>query len=200
MNRKKFLLGGAIAAFSLSAIGAVVRKDDDSFTADCETTKDILGPYYRSDAPERQDLLYDTLPGSRVWVKGKVYSEDCNTPINNARVEIWHCDTQGYYDNDTDAYLHRASWQTDRNGDYAFKTIIPGKYLNGGQFRPAHIHFRVTADGHKELISQIYFKGDPHITDDPWASSQTAKLRVLDIFPENEFSDLTVQFDIYLNT
>ena len=200
MNRKKFLLGASMAAFSFSVVGSVIKQEDDRFTGDCQTTKDILGPYYRPDAPLRQDMLYEGLPGSRIRVRGKVYSGDCHTPLKDALVEIWHCDTKGYYDNDTSAYLHRAGWKSDANGDYAFQTILPGKYLNGREFRPAHIHFRVTAAGHKELVSQIYFKGDPHIAADRWASAKAAQHRILEIFPENEFSDLTVQFDIYLNT
>jgi protocatechuate 3,4-dioxygenase beta subunit len=47
---------------------------------------------------------------------------------------------------------------------------LPEKYLNGKLFRPAHIHFRVTAA--EELVSQIYFMGDPNITEDPWASKK----------------------------
>ncbi len=200
MNRKKFLINSALAAFSLSAVGSVVPDKEDGFTGDCDTTKDILGPFYRPDAPMRQDLLFEKLKGSRILVKGKVYTDDCQTPLKDALVEIWHCDTEGNYDNESTKYLHRAAWKSDRNGAYSFRTIIPGKYLNGGAFRPSHIHFRVTAEGHKELVSQIYFKGDPHIEADRWASSESAKLRVLEIFPENEFSDLTVNFDIYLRS
>jgi protocatechuate 3,4-dioxygenase beta subunit len=51
---------------------------------------------------------------------------------------------------------------------------------------------------HKELISQIYFEGDPHITEDPWASDKRAEHRILPIFPKDTNSDLAVTFDIYL--
>ena len=116
----------------------------------------------------------------------------------NALVEIWHCNTKGEYDNDTNNFHQRAKWFTNENGEYEFTTILPGKYLNGRLYRPAHIHFRVSEEKSKELISQIYFKGDPHITEDPWASQEKAELRVLPISLEDTNGNLAVNFDIYL--
>ena len=55
----------------------------------------------------------------------------------------------------------------------------------------------MTGKKSKELISQIYFKGDPHITEDPWASQSKAKLRILEISPEDIKGNLTINFDIY---
>ena len=54
------------------------------------------------------------------------------------------------------------------DGSYSFKTIIPGHYLNGSQYRPAHIHVTVTAAGHKSLTTQLYFEGDPYNSIDPF--------------------------------
>lgn len=171
---------------------------DGTFGGDCDTTNDILGPFYRPDAPLRSDLTYEGLTGSRITVKGKVFKPDCVTPLSNAQVEIWHCDTEGNYDNDTSAYRQRARWLTNAQGEFSFKTILPGKYLNGELYRPSHIHFRVTEAGSKELVSQIYFKGDPHITKDPWASQQKAKERILEIMPEDTHGNLAIRFDIYM--
>ena len=64
--------------------------------------------------------------------------------------------------------------------------------------RPAHIHYRVTAEGHKELISQLYFHGDPHIEKDPWASRPSAQQRILPIILEDVNANLVVNFDIFL--
>ena len=199
MNRKKFLINSSLAAFSLSAFGAVIpNKETGGFKGDCETTNDILGPFYRQNAPLRQDLTFEGLEGSKVAVKGIVYGEDCVTPIQNALVEIWHCNTEGEYDNESDRFEHRAGWKTDGNGEYEFNTILPGKYLNGALYRPAHIHYRVSAKDHKELISQIYFAGDPHIEEDPWASQKKAEHRILPITLEDVNGNLVVNFDVYL--
>ena len=172
--------------------------DDGSFKGDCRTTNDILGPFYRPESPERYDLTWPELPGNRIELKGVVYGPDCSTPLKNALVEIWHCDTQGRYDNETDRFDHRGASRTNGKGEYAFKTILPGKYLNGALYRPAHIHYRVRAEGERELVSQIYFQGDPHITKDPWASQEKAAYRIRPVTLEDTEGNLTVRFDIYL--
>lgn len=198
MDRKTFIASSALTAFSLSTFGSIIRGMNGRFTGDCETTNDILGPFYRPDAPFRSDLTYNGLNGNRIILKGKVFKSDCITLLKNAIVEIWHCNTEGEYDNDTDEFRQRARWKTNETGEYSFKTILPGKYLNGELYRPSHIHYRVTEKNSKELISQIYFKGDPHITQDPWASKNNAKLRILPMLPEDTQGNLTIHFDIYL--
>lgn len=199
MDRKKFIIQSSMAAFSLSTFGSIRKGLDGEFTGDCDTTNDILGPFYRPNAPVRSDLTYKGLFGTRIVLKGKVFKAGCITPLQNALVEIWHCNTEGEYDNDTKEFRHRASLYTNDKGEYAFTTILPGKYLNNQLYRPSHIHYRVTEKDSKELISQIYFKGDPHIAKDPWASQDKAKLRILPISPEDLRGNLTIHFDIYLS-
>ena len=199
MDRKKFILGSSLAAFSLTTFGSIIKAANGKFIGDCDTTNDILGPFYRPNAPIRNDLTYEGLLGNRILLQGKIFKSDCITPLKDALVEIWHCNTDGEYDNDTKNFKQRACWKTNEKGEYSFKTILPGKYLNGKLYRPAHIHYRVTDKNSKELVSQIYFKGDPHITKDPWASQDKAKLRILQIIPEDIKGNLIINFDIYLN-
>lgn len=198
MDRKKFLRNSALTAVAISTFGCLIGKESGTFTGDCETTNDILGPFYRADAPIREDLTFAGLQGNRVTLKGRIFKGDCTTPLENALVEIWHCDTEGNYDNKSPEFRHRAGWRTNADGEYAFTTILPGKYLNGRQYRPAHIHIRVAHPDTMELISQIYFKGDPHIENDPWASDPKASLRIVDIVLEDTLGNLTVNFDISL--
>ena len=186
-----------MAAFSVSVFGQV-KSGNNGFIGGCETTNDILGPFYRPDAPTRQNLIYKGLEGVVIELKGKVFGPDCESPLSNALVEIWHCNTSGKYDNKSKDYNQRAKWYTGENGEYSFKTILPGKYLNGSEYRPAHIHVRVSEKKSKELISQIYFQGDPHIQYDPWASDEKATHRILPIALEDAKGNLTVNFDIYL--
>src|SRR5688500_10702063 len=101
MDRKKFLLSSSLIAVSLTTFGSVIKGVDGAFKGDCETTNDILGPFYRPNAPLRSDLTYEGLAGNRITIKGKVFKADCVTPLQNATVEIWHCDTEGEYDNET---------------------------------------------------------------------------------------------------
>lgn len=193
------MINASLTAFSLTTLGSVAQTINGDFKGDCDTTNDILGPFYRPNAPIRSDLTYEGLNGTRILLKGNVFKSDCKTVIQNALVEIWHCNTEGEYDNDTKEFKQRACVYTNDQGAYYFKTILPGKYLNGELYRPSHIHFRVTEKNSKELISQIYFKGDPHIAHDPWASQDKAKLRTLEIIPEDVYGNLVINFDIYLH-
>jgi len=198
MDRKKFLLTSSLAVLGLSTYGSVVKFPNGKFNGDCETTNDILGPFYRPDAPLRSDLTYEGIEGSLIELNGIVYGSDCITPLKEAMIEIWQCNAKGEYDNDSNQYHLRGRLITDASGKYAFTTIIPGKYMNGKLYRPSHIHFRITEKNSKELISQVYFKGDPQIAQDPWASKPQAELRTLEIIPQNTSGNLRVNFDIYL--
>ena len=207
MNRKQFILKSTLLAFSVSACANVVKsntafvvKDDD-----CSTTNDILGPFYRENAPRRSDLRIESSKGNQITLKGTVFKSTCGhatdaQTIKDATIEIWHCDENGEYDNTTSKFNHRGQQSSDMDGNYTFNTILPGKYLNGELYRPSHIHFRVTHPDTKELVSQIYFKNDPHITTDPWASKPEANLRILPITLEDTKGNLTIEFNIYLST
>ncbi len=198
MDRKKFIISSSLTAFALTTFGSIIKGANGEFKGDCDTTNDILGPFYRPNAPVRSDLTYEGLTGTRIVLKGNVLKSDCITALKDALIEIWHCNTEGEYDNDTKEFRQRASIMSNDKGEYSFSTILPGKYLNGELYRPSHIHYRVTEKSSKELISQIYFKGDPHIIKDPWASQDKAKLRILQITPEGIKGNLTINFDIYL--
>jgi protocatechuate 3,4-dioxygenase beta subunit len=197
MDRRKFLFASTMTAIGVSAFGNVKPLADGTFKGDCETTNDILGPFYRANAPITTDMTYTGCSGTPIVIKGKVYS-DCDDLLKDALVEIWHANTNGEYDNDSDEFRQRGRQYTDDKGNYSFKTIFPGKYLNGKLYRPAHIHFRISHKETKELISQIYFQGDPEIRLDPWASQSKAKARILPIVPQDIEGVLTVNFDIHL--
>ena len=66
-------------------------------------------------------------------------------------------------------FLNRARILADENGFYEFETIHPGRYpLDQTRLRPSHIHYRVSHPNHRTLVTQLYFKGDPHIEGDPF--------------------------------
>jgi hypothetical protein len=48
--------------------------------------------------------------------------------------------------------------------------VHPGKYPNGSNYRPSHIHFKITPPGFDTLTTQLYFEGDPYIEGDAAAS------------------------------
>jgi catechol 1,2-dioxygenase len=197
MNRREFILKSTMFAFAVTTWGIVsANRKTGLFAGDCDTTSDILGPFYRPKAPIRSDMMFRGIKGEPITIKGIAYGSDCITPLKNCMVEVWHASSEGEYDNNSKEYRHRARFVTGEDGKYEFRTIIPGKYLNGEVFRPKHYHFRITAEGYKELVSQIYFQGDPYIDTDPWASAPKAKLRILDTIEENK--ERAVVFNIYM--
>lgn len=209
LNRRNFLKNTALFAVAVSTsvwsgchdkeeeeIEVPVKVDDDKIIlpTDCKTTTDILGPFYKTGAPFQEDVIPAESTGAPLIVSGKVFG-DCDTELKDAVVEIWNADTDGAYDIDT--FKFRGRYKTIDDGAYRFKTIIPGRYLNGGTYRPSHIHFRITAPNHQELVSQIYFKDDPFISKDPWAGDPKAAERILIIGKDGSNTD-TITFDIYL--
>jgi len=101
--------------------------------------------------------------------------------IKKAKIEIWHCDGNGVYDNESADFKYRGTAYSDRKGNYSFKTILPVPYGTGDNYRPAHFHLMITAEGYQPLVTQLYFVGDPWIEKDSSSSSPTAKRRILEV-------------------
>lgn len=184
MERRNFIKAGFkgfVAVTLLPKVGYSFFTNEIFDGGGCiPTTADILGPFYRANAPFRANLQILGEPGIPLIYKGTVYDLDCN-PLPNALIEVWQADDAGAYDNTSPDFKYRASQYSDALGQYEFTSIHAGRYLNGAQYRPSHIHFRVTAPGIAELITQLYFTGDPYISADPWASDPDAALRIVPI-------------------
>ena len=162
----------------------------------CITGEDILGPFYRAEAPFRTALNVLNQMGTPILIRGRVLSStDCTTPLPEVVVDVWHADDEGNYDNTTSDYKFRGRMNTDELGQYEFMSILPARYGNGGQLRPRHIHFRVQGAQHEELVTQLYFADDEFIASDPWASRADAG-RIIPLV-ENE-GVLQGDFDLFL--
>jgi catechol 1,2-dioxygenase len=195
MQRRSFLKNTALFAVSVSATG-FIRFNGTSYVGDCETTTDILGPFYRPNAPVRADMRIAGDMGQKVMLSGQIKHKDCTTPLKNACVELWHCDAKGVYDNTSPDFKYRAKTFCDEKGNYRFDSILPVPYdVGDGTIRPAHFHMMITAEGYQALITQLYFSGDKNIATDNWASSPTAKKRILNI-KNGEGGVKAVSFDV----
>ncbi len=140
----------------------------------CQATEpNIEGPFYRAGAPSCSErhgpghcvLATPYTEGSLVTIEGRVLDRKCRA-LPGARIEIWHADHGGAYDNE--GFAHRGRLETGAAGEYRVDTIIPGRYLNGETYRPAHIHVKIHAAGRPVLTTQLYFEGDPHNDHDPF--------------------------------
>jgi catechol 1,2-dioxygenase len=176
MIRREFIKSSALCAFAVSTLG-YVRFDGKNYIGDCATTTDILGPFYRPDSPVRNNLIIRGEGGKIVELSGAVNHQDCITPYRNAKVELWHCDNNGVYDNSSDAFRYRGTTFTDEYGGYTFHTVLPVPYdVGNGTIRPAHFHMMITADGYQPLVTQLYFSGDEHIETDASAAAATGRI------------------------
>ena len=198
MQRRAFLRDAALGAVAVSASG-FISFNGSKYVGDCETTTDILGPFYRPGSPVRTNLVVSGEPGTKLLLSGRVKHDDCTTPFKKAKIEIWHCSAKGVYDNDTDEFRYRGTTFTDDEGKYHFNTILPVPYdIGNGRSRPAHYHLMITAEGYQPLITQLYFTGDPLLSEDPSSASSTAKRRILDVQTLND-NTKKVNFDISLS-
>jgi catechol 1,2-dioxygenase len=198
MHRRHFIKNTTFSAFAVSAFG-FIRFDGDHYVGDCETTTDILGPFYRPDSPVRNNLVIPGAPGELVELTGMIKHKDCVTPYKNAKIELWHCDNKGVYDNETQEYRYRGTSYCDDKGQYSFHTMLPVAYETGvGFIRPAHFHMMITAEGYQPLITQLYFTGDKYIPKDSSAASPLAKKRILDVQTKPDGTK-KVQYDVSMS-
>jgi protocatechuate 3,4-dioxygenase beta subunit len=86
----------------------------------------------------------------------------------------------------------RGKLRTEADGRYHVRTVLPGRYLNGAQYRPSHIHVKLRAPGFTELTTQLYFPGDPYNDVDPFIH------RSLIMGVEQASSGLKARFDFAL--
>jgi len=147
--------------------------DDGEFpeAGSCQATvEEIEGPYYLADAPERTDLHIFGDEGTLVTMSGTIFIDDCTQGMAGAIIEFWHADPDGDYDNTSSEMRYRCRIITDSQGRYQLQTLLPGRYKNGLEFRPRHIHVKVfDSDNVERLTTQLYFEGDPYIECDSFA-------------------------------
>lgn len=217
-SRRKFLQTGATAAGALIASGAIA----EAIGATCgRTPPQTAGPFYPGEArfTTETDLTY--VPGRTaralgqvIYVKGRVVDSNCQ-PVAGANVEIWQACASGKYNNPQDPnpapldpnFKYWAETFTDAQGRYEFKSIVPGAYPADTDWnRPPHIHFKVSRLGYQELVTQMYFRGNPLNNDDlilrriPSAERQSVVVEFLPAPADHEPGSLVGSFEITLQS
>ena len=124
------------------------------------TPSNTLGPFYKEGAPRREKLTGANDAGIPLLVAGRVINTD-GQPLQNATVEVFHADQYGNYD--MNGFRYRGQIPVGGGGQYYYETIVPGQY--GG--RAQHVHYVISAPGHKQLVTQLYFENDPKFAGDP---------------------------------
>ncbi len=178
-------------------VDAITHDADESATA-----SDPEGPMYVEGPPWREPpvKIYEEYEGSEegevLFVRGTVTSAN-GTPLRDAVIDIWQTGPVGGYDiwdERQPEFNFRGRFGVSESGAYEFQTMVPrpytvptegpvGCYLEAvGQhpWRPAHIHFKVTASDHEPLVTQIYFPDDPYLDGDTIGAVKEALVRPLE--------------------
>jgi protocatechuate 3,4-dioxygenase beta subunit len=129
------------ALFALAAFLAAIPASLAGAQALRPTPADALGPFYKPGAPLRASV------GRGYLLSGRVLSSRDGSPLPGAVLELWLAGPDGEY---ADAW--RATLQADEAGRYRFSSHLPVPYAG----RPPHIHLRVSAPGHRTLVTQHY--------------------------------------------
>ena len=177
--RQEFILLSDVLGVSM-----LVETINDQETPDA-TDSTVLGPFHMVESPERHlgDNISSESEGDVCVVRGRVLSVT-GLPIPNARIDVWQANTTGFYDVQQPGIQSvgngRGLFRTDENGAFHFRSVVPSFYPIptdgpvGGllkasgrhPYRPAHIHFIVTAAGFKELTTHIFIGGSEYIDSD----------------------------------
>jgi hydroxyquinol 1,2-dioxygenase len=177
-TRQEFILLSDTLGVSMLVDAINHRMPEDA----TETT--VLGPFYVKDPPQLPhgtDVSYGQ-SGEPLYVQGIVRSAN-GSVLADAIVDIWHSDADGFYDvqrDDLAKPAFRARFQTNAEGHFHFWSIMPkfypipddgpvGEMLKATgrhPYRPAHVHFMISAPRHETLITHVFAADSPYLDSD----------------------------------
>ncbi len=149
------------------------------------TENTVFGPFHVDGAPERPMGANITLDGKgeSCLFEGRILDLQGN-PIKGARLDVWSDNAEGYYDVQQPGvqpkWNNRGIFTTEADGNYSFVGIKPVSYpipddgpvgqmlaaLGRHPYRPAHMHFLITAPGYQKLVTHTFDGDDFYITSD----------------------------------
>jgi protocatechuate 3,4-dioxygenase beta subunit len=178
-SRQEFILLSDILGISM-LVDAV-----DNVAGPGISDSTVLGPFYaghQRELAQGDSILLREETSEPLVMSGHVTDPE-GQPVADALIEVWQTAPSQLYDvQDTDqpqGHL-RASFRTDMAGTYRFRTIVPVSYpipddgpagqllaaMGRHPFRPAHIHFMISAPGYRTLVTHLFFDGDEFLESD----------------------------------
>jgi hydroxyquinol 1,2-dioxygenase len=171
------------------------------------TQTTVLGPFYVQGPPELPlgADISGGLEGEPLYVEGSVSSAG-GGPVAGAVVDVWHSDKDGFYDvqrPELEEPTLRARFRTDAQGRFRFRSIMPehypipydgpvGEMLKATArhpYRPAHVHFMISAPGYETLVTHIFAEGDPYLDSDAVFAVKSSLIRDFTHEPSGTVSD-----------
>jgi len=177
-KRQEFILLSDVLGLSMQVIGINHPVPDGA------TENTVFGPFFVEGSPryELGDDIANGASGVPCYYEGRVTSVD-GEPIAGAKLEIWMADDQGNYDvqySDLDHPQGRGHLFSADDGRYWFWSVLPEAYpiphdgpvgdllkASGRHpWRPAHIHFQITAPGYRTCTTHVFVDGDKYLDSD----------------------------------
>ncbi|GAA5122226.1 hydroxyquinol 1,2-dioxygenase [Alloalcanivorax gelatiniphagus] len=180
------------------------------------TAGTVLGPFYVAGSPTRRfgsSIVDSPDNGPRATISGTV-QDIHGRPVRGATLDIWQNASNELYaiqdPNQAPTNL-RAKFLTGPDGRFQFETVRPvpyaipddgpvGRLLNSTgrhPWRPAHIHFLVTADGYAPLATHVFDAESAYLDSDAvFGVEESLVMKFVKATGEDRY---TATFDIVLS-
>ncbi|HCZ01088.1 MAG: 6-chlorohydroxyquinol-1,2-dioxygenase [Rhodobacterales bacterium RIFCSPHIGHO2_02_FULL_62_130] len=178
-ERQEFILLSDTLGFSMLVDAINNRRPEGA------TENTVFGPFHVDGVPVREMGANISLDGKgeSCLFEGRVVDLAGN-PIAGARVDVWSDNADGFYDVQQPSiqpqHNNRGVFITGADGRYSFVGIKPVSYpipddgpvgqmlghLGRHPYRPAHMHYLVTADGFERLVTHTFVGGDKYLESD----------------------------------
>ena len=178
-TRQEYILLSDVLGVSMLVDAINHRRPDGA------TENTVFGPFHVAGAPER--AMGDTISldgkGESCLFEGRVLDLG-GAPVAGAVIDVWSDNADGFYDVQQPGvqpqWNNRGVFRTGADGRYSFRGIKPVSYpipddgpvgqilaaLGRHPWRPAHMHFLVTAEGFEPVTTHTFVAGDPYLASD----------------------------------
>ncbi|GAA2634200.1 intradiol ring-cleavage dioxygenase [Paractinoplanes durhamensis] len=149
------------------------------------TESTVLGPFHVVESPPRSlgDLIVLDDKGTPCLVSGQVTGPS-GEPLADAVVDVWQANEDGFYDVQQPGIQPpgnlRGLFRTDLEGRFWFRSVVPRFYpipddgpvgqllaaTGRHPYRPAHLHFIVTAPGYRSVTTHVFVADSPYLDSD----------------------------------
>lgn len=178
-ERQEFILLSDVLGFSMLVDAINNRRPPGA------TENTVFGPFHVDNAPKRQmgDNICLDGKGESCLFEGQVL-DLAGQPVQGATVDVWSDNADGFYDVQQPGIQptgnNRGVFVTGADGRYFFTGIKPVSYpipddgpvgkllahLGRHPYRPAHMHYLITAPGYQRLVTHTFVGGDAYLASD----------------------------------
>ncbi len=149
------------------------------------TESTVFGPFHREGSPEKKygdSIIGADRHGMVTYMSGRVLDLH-GKPIAGAELDVWQAAADGLYDVQDSSLQEmnmRGKFKTDKDGRYLVVTTRPVAYqipsdgpvgqmlaaTNRHPWRPAHVHFVVSAPGYSPVTTHVFDSIDKYLDGD----------------------------------